>query len=85
MDTDECDYLNMAHTVLKIGSQHFQGGLDYKCSLVDVVKVITSYDIFCVQEIWSDNIHSLKPPIGYQIYRSDRKHKNKKGRCCLFL
>ena len=41
--------------------------------------IVKSFDLFFVQETWTTNIHSVKPPIGYQIFRSDRI-KNKRAK-----
>lgn len=63
-----------------IGSQNIQGSLSKKLQLDNIVKIVQQFDIFCLQETWAIKDQTIKPPKGYQMYRSDRKKgKSKKG------
>lgn len=63
-------------SILKIGSMNIQGSICRKIGFDEVKKLITNYDIFCLQETWLTDSESINMD-DFTIYRSDRKENKR--------
>ena len=64
---------------LTFGSFNIQGGINSKCKLYEFNRLISDFDVCCLQETWLQNQESVNVP-GYEQFRSECKKGKKANR-----